>query len=340
MLESLDRKLAFRIVKEVDDLPRVNASAALMFNRVIRFLGQMPQRYYEPIRDLEDLYRQMRDMEYLRSISVPEHACHHFQLVFETFDSAYGASSGVIEFPRSGDKSLGLHAVIPEVLQTDGAIRFWNSWGSSWGDHGYGVVRRDYLDRYFSSSNVRWNALWGTHPRKWALENLFADDSRPVKRAWMIENPRFKGQIRAATRDVWVWESFNTVSELEQAGASVFAIRTGYGLRMGWAHVVHLTEQPKSRILELFVMPAFRGQGIGSCLEGMCTEDALSAESAEIELVLNEVDAVVGGPLNSRKLARNFGDQRGYTWRWRRDRTLGVEAVGFKRVTEAAIRGR
>ena len=76
-------------------------------------------------------------------------------------------------------------------------------------------------------------------------------------------------------------------------------------------------------------MPAFRHQGVGSVLEGISVDQAQEYESTDVHLVMNNADSVIGEP---RRAARNFGANRGYSWRWRADPRLLSVAVGIKSV--------
>jgi C1A family cysteine protease len=67
--------------------------------------------------------------------------------VYEAFESAAVARSGVLNMPGPKEKVVGGHAVMG-VGYDDGARRFIirNSWGSDWGQKGYFTIPYDYLD--------------------------------------------------------------------------------------------------------------------------------------------------------------------------------------------------
>ena len=66
--------------------------------------------------------------------------------VYESFESAQVAKTGVVNMPATGEKVVGGHAVLC-VGYDDGAQRFTvrNSWGAQWGMNGYFTMPYTYL---------------------------------------------------------------------------------------------------------------------------------------------------------------------------------------------------
>ena len=66
--------------------------------------------------------------------------------VYESFESATVAKTGIVPYPSTGEKVLGGHAVLA-VGYDDASQRFIvrNSWGSGWGMKGYFTIPYSYL---------------------------------------------------------------------------------------------------------------------------------------------------------------------------------------------------
>lgn len=66
--------------------------------------------------------------------------------VYQSFESQAVAETGVMPMPKPGEATVGGHAVLA-VGYSDpkGHLIVRNSWGSSWGDHGYFYMPYEYL---------------------------------------------------------------------------------------------------------------------------------------------------------------------------------------------------
>lgn len=80
---------------------------------------------------------------------------------------------------------------------------------------------------------------------------------------------------------------------------------------------------------ELFVWPTFRRMGIGRELEAIAQDISRAWDCSELQLMMNEADAIIGPP---RAAARKFGEAMGYRWRWRAGVAPRTSATGIKRL--------
>ena len=306
--------------KSIDFQPTVNGSPLIMAER-FGFYMYRPftrQNYYESIGTVEELLTQILFNAQLMEIGYPRPWSDQYLMVFEVFEGAYAAPKGVLAPPKPGEKSLGLHCVM-WAGYTDGAesLNFLNSWGSSWGDKGYGSVSADYLRKYHYETFVTRRARYGPYP--WKFSNVMPGSlsHRQLGNRLMVENPRFVYRLGDSRHNEdWKLELYYTLSPTTNEPVECFIVRNGYGLKMGWSFVRHgFTSQPRvSQILELFVWPTFRRMGIGTLLEQVALEAARQSGATKLELVLHEADSVVGTP---RAAARHFAASNAYSWRWR-----------------------
>ncbi|HUI41016.1 MAG TPA: C1 family peptidase [Terriglobia bacterium] len=67
--------------------------------------------------------------------------------VYESFESAAVAKTGILDLPKPGEKQVGGHAVVG-VGYNDSQKRILvrNSWGSDWGQGGYFTMPYDYVE--------------------------------------------------------------------------------------------------------------------------------------------------------------------------------------------------
>ena len=66
--------------------------------------------------------------------------------VYSSFESTTANKTGIIPMPSSNETSLGGHCVIiVGYNDSTGYFQFQNSWGTSWGDKGYGYLPYNYV---------------------------------------------------------------------------------------------------------------------------------------------------------------------------------------------------
>ncbi len=331
-LSEIDRRRGFEIIKAIDGQPKVNATPIMFAWRRRYFCGggYARQMYYESIADPSEVARQVTFREKLQWSGVPYRMLDFHQIVVEWFESSYEAPGGIIQMPTQGEKSIGLHALVIKgydpVAET---FSFWNSWGSGWGDRGYGKMSLDYVRRYYHETFVIRHARWGPSPAKLDQIKNAGDNDQEIRRLWMVENPRFGYIVRGKSRNVKVIY-YDTLSPTSGVPVSCIELKTGFGLRIGWLFLRHSSGAIKySEVTELYVWPLYRRLDLGAGLESAAVEEARAHGSSEIRLLMNEADCVVGPP---RAAGREFAKACGYHLWWRntvepRARMTGTKSI-------------
>lgn len=116
--------------------------------RTSRFADRPPQSCYAEggRHRVNGYFRISRNLRHLKACLAEGFPFSLAISVHESFKSARVSHSGEVSLPRRGEKLLGGHAVLA-VGYHDASARLIvrNSWGSSWGHHGYFFLPYDYV---------------------------------------------------------------------------------------------------------------------------------------------------------------------------------------------------
>jgi C1A family cysteine protease len=91
--------------------------------------------------------------------------------VYQSFESQAVAQSGVLPMPKKGEATVGGHAVVAVgYSDSKNQVIVRNSWGASWGDHGYFYMPYQYMTGSTASSDS--SAINGAHLASdfWAIQ--------------------------------------------------------------------------------------------------------------------------------------------------------------------------
>ena len=128
-----------------------------------------------------------------------------------------------------------------------------------------GYVSLEYLSRYMIEAWLARSASVGLSPFTYHLIMQAGDDRQRVK-AWLLPNPRWRARHRHAGfgHQLAVYE---TLSVVDECPVQVIEVRTGFGIRIAWAHLFHLGGGTRTSVLkELYVWPPYRRRGYGTTL--------------------------------------------------------------------------
>ncbi|MCV7103813.1 C1 family peptidase [Mycobacterium palustre] len=111
------------------------------------FTVKPPKRCYVAAKkDRAVQYEAIRTLGDLKDAIASNFAVVFGFTVYESFESQAVAETGVLPMPKQGEATVGGHAVLAVGYSNPkGHLIVRNSWGPSWGDHGYFYMPYQYL---------------------------------------------------------------------------------------------------------------------------------------------------------------------------------------------------
>jgi C1A family cysteine protease len=136
------------------------------------FAVKPPQRcYVAAITDKAVQYESIQTLGDLKDAIASNLAVVFGFTVYESFESQAVAQTGVMPMPKSGESTVGGHCVLAVgYSDAKGQLIVRNSWGDSWGDHGYFYMPYQYLTGSKNSSDS--SQINGAHLASdfWAIQ--------------------------------------------------------------------------------------------------------------------------------------------------------------------------
>lgn len=160
-LIELSPRYVYHLCKQMDGIPQEEGTFPRVAMKVLAQKGVClekcwPYRSYQNDRPCPEAdeqaqpyrirtYARLTDLDEMeRSLSLNG----PFLAGVEVF-SVWFRSNGRIPLPSPGETSLGGHAIcIMGYSRSEKFFKFKNSWGSDWGDGGYGYLPYEYLEQY------------------------------------------------------------------------------------------------------------------------------------------------------------------------------------------------
>lgn len=150
----------------------------------------------------------------------------------EITEQWFRAPSGRIAPPHPSDAPAGGHVVVIEGYdETKAEFKFWNSWGTDWGDHGYGYIPFEVFEKIWDEG---WRMRFTGHP------------ARPQDSGY----PMFKANWGLTERAGGTWHCCELATRDDE--------------RVGWWFARQCDDGIE--VEEFFVRPQFRGTGHGKKL--------------------------------------------------------------------------
>jgi GNAT superfamily N-acetyltransferase len=296
--------------------------------------------YYDSLRSWQELVDVLTINRTLTNGGVPPQWVYAITVGMEMFESGYRAPRGRLPWPDVHDTYRGRHSVVAlDVTERDELV-FANSWGTKWGDAGYGYISRAYFEAHVDSVFVTRPAWVGPSPqmdealrhRSWVEGRGGTPSPQDVIKTWTTPGRRSVKTIHFRGQEYQVTMRRTFSARSESPPFDMIDLRDTEGRILGRTHVVHQRDLDSSTIEELFVAPEFRRLGYGKVLVGLATERVVGWRKRKVELLLHEADASPSG--QARAIA--FGSACGFTWDGRSSRRPNIIDTAYRRLENDA----
>jgi GNAT superfamily N-acetyltransferase len=260
----------------------------MMTERFTAMGGRVRGYFYDDIQDFETARVLLRIHSNL--LPGPPEAYPTVALGFRYFDSMYRSRNGHLHMPTSGDPFRGRHFVVAIDHDDMRTIKFINSWGGHWGDHGYGFIDEEYFNAHVETVFARWSSVTGPSRTmtQWLDRAQEEGIGYPLNllACWPAPNvcTIFDAELQGRAHSVVHWQ---VVSLERTLPVDAYELRNGARI-IGRLHVEHGGDT--SVISEMFVLPAFRRKGYGRFLEQLAGERASDHGAIELQAWLRRGD--------------------------------------------------
>lgn len=265
----LSATFSYKICKEIDGI-QGGGSTAWWASRAHKLFGSAPQSLvpdtgrtdeemlatYIPVHALE-VARHCRTLYYQRLYTLADFAYalnkrsgepSPCSIEFDIFESIKSAPRGEVPLPQIGERQMGSHCVGAHryIKKEDGKeyFLFANSWGSKWGDKGYGYLPVSYLEHELINSG-------------WAFE-IFVEPAEIVQMKTHYLDMQDGNRFRVES----AWYPPLRSSRYRIA---IFDIYLGDDLIVGCFHASP-SDEKTIEIEEMYILPRFQGIGIGTAV--------------------------------------------------------------------------
>ena len=208
---------------------------------------------------------------------------------------------GLIPMPSADETSIGRHSARIVGLRDADTLVVLHAW-SGWTPDQTAGLTREYFNTHARGSIL--NRPWNRGPlASTARRILESDDSSEIGELWRIPRVQaFEFKDMVPGRRVKL-SRFVTWSLQDELPAEVLTLDVGKRIRAGVAVLVH--DEGRTAVVDLFIWPPYRRQGLGTCLERFAEERAQAHGARELLGYVWEADSIRGLDRAERFLAKS-----------------------------------